>query len=239
MKFSRFQQYFSEARIERYLIATGFSTANAIKLYKANLKISKAFHPLLGIFEVVLRNQLDRILAAYFSDPNWIINQKTGFMSDASLKFKHKRTGKYKCNDFLKKEIQKVEKRLQKTKRPITNSKLISEQNLGFWTDLFEIHHYRILKGKPIQIFKSLPPRIGRKEIKSHLNKIRRFRNRINHNEPICFYGNTIDFTLPIEVHQSLVNLLGWIDPEIQKLTANLDQVIKEIEAASMITKGK
>lgn len=157
MKFSDFTQYFSAARVNRYLIATGNSKGKTVRLYKINLKTSQAFHPLLGIFEVILRNRLNDILTSHFSDPDWIINQKAGFMSDSSLRYTYKRTGNLKSNDFLKREINKAEKRLKKSNTPIASGKIIAEHTLGFWTDLFEVHHYRLLKGKPIQIFHSLP----------------------------------------------------------------------------------
>lgn len=235
MKFSDFQQYFSEARITRYLLATDNSSIKAIELYKFNLKISKAFHPILGVFEVILRNRLHNILTSHFTDSEWIINQKTGFMSDSSLRFKYKRTGQEKINDFLKSEIIKAEKRLQKSRTPITSGKIIAEQTLGFWTDLFEVHHYRLLKGKPIQIFQSLPPGHGRKEINDELDKIRRLRNRINHNEPICFKGNKIDLTSTLSVYKSLTNLLAWIDPEIINLISDIDEVKKTIDEITLL----
>jgi hypothetical protein len=221
--------------VHRYLLATNNSTSKAVKLYKANLKISQAFHPLLGILEVILRNRLYDKLTFYFTDPDWILNQKAGFMSDPSLKFTYKRTGIKKTNDFLKREINKAERRLQKTSTPITSGKIIAEQTLGFWTDLFEVHHYRLLKGKPIQIFHLLPAGHGRKEVNEELDKVRRFRNRINHNEPICFNGNNIDFSETLEVHKSIINLLTWIDPEILKLFSDLDKVKKTINKAIKI----
>lgn len=230
-----FKHYFSAARVNRYLLATENSTSRAIKLYKANLKISQAFHPLLGVFEVIFRNRINDILASHFADPDWIINQKTGFMSDQSLTFIHKRTGQRKTNDFLKREIIKAEKRLKKTGTPITSGKIIAEQTFGFWTDLFEVHHYRLLKGRPIQIFSSLPAGHGRKEVNDELDKVRRFRNRINHNEPICFNGNDIDFTKTLEVYNSIIKLLTWIDPKTLKLISDLDRVKKTIQRAQKI----
>lgn len=235
MKFQNFRQYFSASRINRYLAASGNSQTKALKLYKANLKVSQAFHPLLGVFEVVFRNRLNDVLAAYFTDPDWIINQKSGFMSDPSLTFTYKRTGQRKTNDFLRREITKAEKRLRKSGTPIASGKILAEQTLGFWTDLFEVHHYRLLKGRPIKIFKTLPPKHGRKEVNDELNKIRLFRNRINHNEPICFSGNLVDFTGALEVHQSILRVLNWIDPDLLKFVDDLDKVQKTIETSSRL----
>lgn len=235
MKFRDFEKYFSAARVDRYVFATGNSTRRAVKLYKANLMVSQAFHPLLGVFEVILRNRLNDILTAHFLDSNWVINQKIGFMSAPSLTFIQKRTGRQITNDFLKKEIQKAENRLQKAGIPITSGKIIAEQTLGFWTDLFEVHHYRLLKGKPIQIFHTLPTGYGRKEVNEKLAEIRRFRNRINHNEPICFNGHHVDFSKALDVHCSIMNLLNWIDPQIVKLIADIDKVKIAIDAAHKI----
>lgn len=235
MKFRDFRQYFSASRVNRYLIATGNSAGKSVKLYKANLKLSQAFHPLLGVFEVILRNRLNDILTSHFTDPDWIINQKIGFMSHPSLRYTYKRTGTVKINDFLKREITKAEKRLHKTRTPVTSGKIIAEQTLGFWTDLFEVHNYKLLKGKPIQIFQTLPTGFGRKDVNEELDKVRRFRNRINHNEPICFNGNTVDLTETLEVHKSILNLLAWIDPEIIRLLSDLDRVQKVVERLKKI----
>lgn len=76
MKLEDFQHYFSTARVNRYLLATENSPKRAIKLYKANLRITQSFHPLLGVFEVVLRNRINDILTVHFSDPDWIIIKK-------------------------------------------------------------------------------------------------------------------------------------------------------------------
>jgi len=235
MRFKDFRQYFSNARIDRYLAATGNSTNRTVRLYKVNLKISQAFHPLLGVLEVVLRNRLNDVLTAHFADPDWIVNQKNGFMNHSSLTFTYKRTGLQKTNDFLRRAVIKAEQRLRKTGTPVTSGKIIAEQPLGFWTDLFEVHHYRLLRGKPVQIFQTLPSGYGRKEVSDELDKVRRFRNRINHNEPVCFNGNNIDFTRASDIYNSIINMLTWIDPELVKLTSDIDKVRRAINRALTI----
>lgn len=74
-------------------------------LYSANMKIAQAFHPLLSSFEVILRNQLHYALARHFSDGNWIINQKSGFMVASSLTYTNKRTKKKVTNDYILKNF--------------------------------------------------------------------------------------------------------------------------------------
>lgn len=235
MKFQKVRLYLSSQRIDRYLIATGNRKTSAVRLYKANLKIAQSFHPLLGALEVILRNRINTILAAHFSDPDWIINQKTGFMVDPSLTHIDRRTGRRVINDFLKSSVENSERRFRRLRVPITSGKIIADQSLGFWTDLFEVHHYRLLLGRPIQIFANLPSGHGRSDSCDRLNKIRQFRNRINHNEPICFNGAAIDFTYVEEAYTSIIEILTWIDPELIKWIRDIETVRTKIANAKTI----
>lgn len=235
MQFQKARLYLSSQRIDRYLLAAGNNKIKAIKLYKANLTIAQAFHPLLGVLEVILRNRINTILSAHFTDPNWIITQKAGFMNDPSLIHADRRTGRTVINDFLRSSVQKAEHRFKRRGIPITNGKIIAEQSFGFWTDLFEVHHYRLLSGRPIQIFEYLPSGHGRRAACERLNKIRQLRNRINHNEPICFIGNNSDFTYVEDVYTAIKEIMSWIDPEIISWTTNIDFVSNQITNAKNI----
>lgn len=233
MDYIFFVHYFSASRMERYLLASGNDEKKAIELYRANLQVSKAFHPLIGIFEVILRNRLNDILGDHFADANWILNQRAGFMVDPALRYRYKRSGEFRQNDFLKREVDKVEKRLIKAGKPVVAGAILSEQTLGFWTDLFEVHHYRLLRGKPIQIFSALPPGYGRKEVSAALDTIRRFRNRIFHHEPICFKGNTTSFKQALVVYESLISVLTWINPQILKMLMDVDEVHSVVQKSA------
>ena len=85
--------------------ATNRNKNKTVMLYFANMKIAQAFHPLLSSFEVILRNQLHYALARHFSDGNWIINQKSGFMVASSLTYTNKRTKKKVTNDYILKDF--------------------------------------------------------------------------------------------------------------------------------------
>ena len=235
MRFEKIRLYISTPRIGRYLQATGNNKSKATRLYKANLKISQAFLPVIAILEVTLRNRINTILTAHFSDSDWIINQKNGFMVDPSLTHTDKRTGRNITNRYLKTEVEKAEKRIQKSGVVVTSGKIISEQTFGFWTDLYEVHHYKILLGRPIQIFTNLPSGHGRKEVNETLNKIRLFRNRLYHNEPVCFNGGTTNFQNAEDVHNLILSALSWIDSDLVKWIKNIDEVEKHINRAKKI----
>lgn len=226
MRFSDIEKHLSVPRLNRYLIAASGDKRKAIKAYKLNLELAQSFHPLLGILEVVLRNHINQQLSNYFHDNNWIINEKSGFMSSRSLRG---------TNFFLKGGITKAEKRLRKNRVTITSGKIIAEQTFGFWTALFEVHHYRLIGGRPIKAFKHLPTQTGRKAVFKELEKIREFRNRINHNEPICFNVNSLDFTTAEEISIAIRKILSWIDPQILDLYNSLDKTVKVIAKCKSI----
>lgn len=235
MRFGKASLYLSNQRIDRYLIATGNNKTKAIRLYKANLKIAQAFHPLLGILEVILRNRINTVLTTHFADPEWIINQKQGFMNAPSLTSINRRTRQRVTNDFLRSSVEKAEKRIRRLCIPVVSCMVIADQSLGFWTDLFELHHYRLLLGRPIQIFNYLPSGFGRNEVCRKLNNIRQFRNRINHNEPVCFIGNTIDFNYVEGIYNDCIEILKWIDPELINWIRNVDSIRIKIANAKTI----
>jgi hypothetical protein len=232
MNFNEFSSHISPHRLSRYLTASIRNKAQSKRLYKANLSVSQSFYSLLSITEVILRNNLNNILSVHFADSDWILTQKTGFMTDRSLTYQHKRTGLRKTNKFLLKEVEKAEKRIRKKGVPVTSGRIIAEQTFSFWSDLFAVHHYRLLKGRPIQIFNHLPVGIGRKEVYDKLNEIRLFRNRIYHNEPVCFVGNAINFYQCEKNYQNIVDILNWIEPNLIKWVKSLDSVNAKLKTA-------
>jgi len=219
MKYNEIERHLSIPRIGRYLHLSGSKT-RAVKLYKANMKLAQAFHPLLGFIEVALRNNVNDAVAAHFGDADWIINQKTGFMLSPSLRG---------TRFFLKSEVEKAERKLANRGLSVTSGRIVAEQTFGFWTDLFEPHHFRLIAAAPIMAFRNLPSGFGRKEVSQELTKIRKFRNRINHNEPIILHRHNIDFLFSQGIHQSITDVLSWLDPQLIGWIKPLDHVQKII----------
>ena len=158
-------------------------------------------------------------------------------MSDPSLTHPLKKTGKIVINDFLKKEIERSERSLMSKKRNVTSGRIIAELNLGFWNSLYETHHYALLKGVPCKIFKCLPAGYGRKEVNAIIQEIRHLRNRVSHNEPLCFNGKSFDMTYVKEMYSMINDFLHWINPDIMVSLKNesMDNVSAEITKAERI----
>ena len=214
-------KYFSRPRQNRYLIATLNDKKRAKRLYNANIRLAQSIHPILTQFEVVLRNSLNIQLSSYFIDNDWIINQKNGFMKNPSLA--HSRY-------FIKNSIIKTERKLNRRGIPVTSGKIISDQTFGFWIALFLSHHYALIGGQPIQIFAHKPTSEDRASIYSKLDDVRKFRNRVNHCEPLCFNDNKIDCSEILEIRSKLYDLISWIEPELIPFFENIDSVQNKVD---------
>ena len=75
MKYKEYEVAFSPARLNRYKIACGGDTRKAMSLYRHNVKLCQKYYGVLNIFEIILRNAIDRHYRAYFNDVDWIIHQ--------------------------------------------------------------------------------------------------------------------------------------------------------------------
>ena len=80
-----------------------------------------------------------------------------------------------------------------------------------------------------------MPVGFTRIDVGIRLNKVRLLRNRINHNDPICFNKNTIDFSVAQEVYFAIYEVLDWIDPELKRFLKELDKVKMQITRARKI----
>ena len=223
MDYSKLEYYLSKPRLDRFLAATGGSHSKAQKLYRINLRVSQEFYPVLNLFEIFFRNSVYKKVAKYFSDPEWIINEKAGFMSDKSLS---------KSKYFLKKNVHKAESTIRRKGSVITAGKVVAEQSLGFWTSLFDPHHYKLIGGSPILSFPNKPANANRRLINQKLNKIREFRNRVYHNEPICFDNMQIDFSYSLHIEGEIYDLLRWIDSDLIVYVNYFNGIGSKIELA-------
>ncbi|MES2560402.1 MAG: hypothetical protein V4590_11710 [Bacteroidota bacterium] len=222
MEYSRLEQFVSPPRLDRYLVSCANSQDKAKRLYGANVLVSQAFYPILNLLETFLRNSINEKMSTHYSDAAWIINQKTGFMADRSLG----------PNFTLRKQVLKAEANIRGT---ITPGKIISEQTFGFWTSLFEPRHYRLINGRVMSCFPLKPGIIDRVDIAKSLKDIREFRNRIYHNEAICFNNITIDFAHAQNVKTEIYNILNWMDSDLRAYVITFDEVDAKIADALKI----
>ncbi|MGU9937991.1 hypothetical protein ACNFNZ_05345 [Empedobacter brevis] len=226
MEYNKLEYYLSQPRLNRFLLASGNSKIKAQKLYRANLRVAQSFYPILNLFEIFLRNTCNYQVSSHFANPNWIITEKNGFMSDVSLTA---------SRFYLKKSIINAEKSIRRKGKIITAGKVVAEQSFGFWSSLFDTHHYRLIGGIVIHLFNHKPTRVNRSILSQKLNKVREFRNRVYHNEPICFNGNAICFAYAENIKNEIYELLNWIDPDLTNYVEYFDAIDNKINIAKNI----
>ena len=172
MKYTDFEDAFSAARLNKYKIACGGNDSKALSLYRHNVKLCQKFYGVLNVFEIVLRNAINKHYLLHFNDADWIYQQlQIGGMLEFSPQQKDvldaintmERNGKY------------------------TPDKVVASVSFGFWTYMFTKVPFRLGNQSLLQIFPNRQAGLGQKAIFKELQQIKQFRNRIAHHEPICF----------------------------------------------------
>jgi len=236
---NKITNYISVSRLQKYKdIST--SEKQTLKLYQANLRLSQAFYPMLSIMEVVLRNAIDMEFKHFFNDNNWLRNQRNGFMSHPSLTYQHWRTKKIITNSFLKEEVNKSIKSIHKKQQAVSHNKIISDLKFGFWLAIFDMTHFTILNGAPLRIFYQLPAGTNRQTINDTLTRIRDFRNRIYHNEPIIF-GKDVnvitvyDLSNAQKVYADIKQVFIWLNLDYAAWSKRIDNIEFELKRANLV----
>ncbi len=230
MNYQKLERYLSQPRMARFLRATQEDTALAYQLYLDNLRLAQALHPLMGILEVALRNAINEQLTVHFNDPDWIIHQKRGFMADRRLRRYDPKQKRAVQNTYLRDLVVQAEQSIRRIQQSVTSGKVIAELPLGFWNSLFDKTEYKVLQGQPIQSFTQLPPKTGRAVVATALHEIRALRNRMNHNEPLCFSGSQYDCQPTYDVYQRMSDILTWLDQDLVDWVAAIDEVEQQIK---------
>lgn len=201
-----FEKVFSQKRMERYFMLYPSDEMRAISHYECNLKISEAIYISLSVFEVTLRNALCRELEKMAGRPDWyvIFPQTPGLTN---------------LNRYITKAVKQISARHEQA----LPSKVIAELTLGFWVTLLNSEYERILWKDLRRAFPNMPKSIRqRKNISAPLNRFRMLRNRVFHNESICWNLSRIN-----EIHEEIIKVLGWMNNEVPDWLSSFDRFNK------------
>ena len=208
-----FNKVFSDERMQKYFAAHPTDESLAIAHYQFNIEISESFYPCLSVFEVALRNAINRELITKFGTEEWYNH----FPTTAGL-------------SKLTKEIAVAQLQITKRCELVTPSKVVSELTFGFWARLFNSEFELILWKDLRRAFPYLPKaKKQRKHISAPINNFRNFRNRIFHNEPICW-----NLAKLAETHEQMIEVLGWINKDLPGWMEQFDRVGKVSEKIEM-----
>lgn len=193
MKRFYFEKVFSSERMRSYHSRYPGNESKAILHYQCNIEMSEAFYPCLSVLEVAIRNAINRELVSKFGD-EWYehFSSVTGFAG-------------------LLKEINTAEHNITSRGEFTIPSKVVAELTFGFWTRLFNTEFELILWKDLRRAFPYMPKYLKkRKNISAPLNYFRHFRNRIFHNEPICWNFDKLE-----QIHNRMIEVMGWINCDL------------------------
>ena len=202
------KKVFSSERMQKYFDIHHPNEEKGLLHYKMNIRVSEASYPLLSIFEVALRNSLNKELIKHFGTTDWFLCIE----ADPALK-------------DLRSEIATAKRHIYKRGETITTSKVIGELTLGFWVRILNVEYELILWKSLRRAFPFMPKQDRKRHmVSSPLNRIRDFRNRVYHNEQISWRLDKVE-----EIHHVILIVLGWLNselPEYVKSITRFDEVI-------------
>ena len=217
---SQFHTAISQPRFNRYFAACE-NKQRALRLYRANINLSQELYGVIGVFEVVLRNSIDRHMS----------NMKGPFWLEDAVN----EGGYLDLNPRCLDSFHTVQEAIHKLGIDYTHDRLIAKLTLGFWTYQFATKEYAAAGSTLLNIFPNTPRGTRQKDIFQSLIKINDLRNRIAHHEPICFDGQAICLKKTKRRYDLILELLGWLGCNHNRLLYGIDGVKRALNAIARI----
>jgi hypothetical protein len=221
MNYAEYERALSIPRIGKYCLACKNDKNKALIFYRYNIKLCQKFYGVLSVLEVVLRNAINDHFKIRFGDSDWLTTQARsgGFLE------KYQKTILDEQNNLLK--IGRY-----------THDRLVSSLTLGVWTFMFSKNCYKNSGKTLLQIFPNKTFGLNQKEIYSDLDKIRIFRNRIAHHEPLCFDANgAINVMYVQEIHTLIVRYIAFLGYKPHELLYGVDDPLPTVRKIEKLSK--
>lgn len=216
MKYEDFASVMTNARMNRYLIASGDNKRKAMTLYRKNLQLTQEFFKVISCFEIALRNAIDAKITHSLGG-DWL---RDAILVGGIFDTPRCRITKDNITDGLNKL------------HFYSHFKLVAELGFGFWRYMFAQNQFNATGRILLSVFPAKPvstPSVNYNNtyIFNQLAKLNEIRNRLAHHEPICFVpGNPIKNTLYVRQHYGLVlQLFQWMQINETKLLYGLDHI--------------
>jgi hypothetical protein len=193
---------------------------HSLRLYSWNIELTSAFLGPLSLLEVVLRNAMHDALRSGRQADWWNTKLVRLAPREASM-------------------VKEVLDKLAYAGNPNpTSDDVIGASSFGLWTGLLDVgiardpfYDYETAIWRP-RLERAFPNKgqLTRGAIHRQLNRVRKFRNRVMHNEPIFNAGFQ-------DMKALIVESTGWIDGDISNYISQshrIDEVVARSEDAIM-----
>ena len=199
--FSKIETALAAERLDVYR-QDGVAPAIVLARYLWNMALCEALYSPLQIVEIALRNAIHRSLTQREGTDAWY-DTISGLPS------------------WQMEQVQKVRDKLKAGNKPETPGRVVAELHFGFWTGFFNGVHARTGIGYALthQVFLNASRRQqDMKDLDARLDNVRKLRNRVFHHERIIHWSNLN------AQHAGILELVGWISPELRELAIALDR---------------
>jgi hypothetical protein len=209
MKYEEYEHAFSAARLNKYLHACDDNKDKALQLYRLNIKLCQKLYGVLNVFEIVLRNAINEHYKCIFSDPDWI---RTQLLEGGMLSLAPKKA-----------EVTSIIRNLADSGK-YTSDRVVSSLSFGFWPHLFTKHPFSKGGKSILRIFPNKSKPLGQRAVFNELMRIKEFRNRIAHHEPICFdQRGHVDTTFARTHYMLILRYLFFLGYKEEQILYGLD----------------
>lgn len=204
--------WLSAPRFRRYLHAANGYASTALDLYMWNSTVAAAALADTCHLEVALRNAYDREMATTY--PNWATDPHTQLFQRTQGNH-HAVSKQQGFNQTSKKALRDAANGLGASP---SHGQVIAETSFGFWTSL-TVHVRKPLFWTPM-LHKAFPPGTNPGHVNQLSDRIRKFRNRLAHNE--CVFSTNTGLHNRLNDVAALLRLL---DPHLEAYVASKSMV--------------
>jgi len=189
--------------MERYFNLHSGNESLAIEHYRCNILLAEALYTSISVFEVTLRNALCRELSRMTGRADWYAVFPTT-------------PGLAGLNYYITQATRQILARHE----IVSPSKITAELTFGFWVSLLNSEYERVLWKDLRRAFAYMPKsQRQRKNVSTPLNTFRRLRNRVFHNESICWNLSKVQ-----NIHADMTTMLGWINKDVPEWLRQIDR---------------
>jgi len=220
MRYKEFERIISAERMSRYVEACGGNTRKAMTLYRYNVELAQTVFPVIGFFEVALRNAINVELTIALGN-EWL---KDSCLPGGIFNIPNA----HKTCDIISNAYHRLLR-----DGLYSHTKLLAEMEFGVWKYMFSPVQYRQTGRILLRIFPNRPRSSVQMQYNSsyvfnELDKINTLRNRIAHHEPICFpaQGDVIYTDYIRNEYVKILSLLEWLGIDSKKYLYGLDHVM-------------
>lgn len=217
----------------------------SLRAYYWNKALAASIYPALQCLEITFRNALDiqiqknRPTGGLYHVDDWWFKNLANYMGDKKIPRRDRRNPAGRVIKTLREEdqIDKVMKGFQRKTIPFNASKIMAGLDFGFWTNLLS-HSYQDSGSYTLlwpnllpHVFPNAPSGTTRQQIQDKMDRVREFRNRISHHEPVWkFYypqpgavkpdynrpvfGRAASISLLSKQFEEILELICWIDKD-------------------------